>query len=108
MGQRPYESHIFATSRLVSLFYERLCIYHRTTTIADALRMSLLIHARTPQLGRAAARWNMRAAITRATRCAGPAMKQGLEVVLTVAGMLAIVLATLALDVWILIPRPDH
>jgi hypothetical protein len=50
----------------------------------------------------------MRAVITWATRCAGSAMKQGLEVVLAVAGMLAIVLATLALDVWILIPRPDH
>jgi PGF-CTERM motif len=70
--------------------------------------MSLLTYARTPQLARDAARWNTRAAVTRATRLAAAAIKQGFEIVLTVAGMLAIVLASLALDVWILIPRPDH
>jgi len=70
--------------------------------------MSLLIHARPPRLGRDAARWNTSAMITRATRLAVTVIKEGFEIVLTVAGMLAIVLASLALDVWICVPRPGH
>jgi hypothetical protein len=46
--------------------------------------------------------------ITRATRLAVTVIKEGFEIVLTVAGMLAIVLASLALDVWICVPRPGH
>jgi hypothetical protein len=70
--------------------------------------MSLLTCARNPQLAQDAARWNTGATITRATRLVAPVIRQGFEILLTVAGMLAIVLASLALDVWICVPRPGH
>jgi len=70
--------------------------------------MSLSTYAPTPQLNRDAAKWNAHATVMRATRLAAPVIIQGFEIVLTVAGMLAIVLTGLAMDVWICVPRPGH
>ena len=47
----------------------------------------------------------VRAAVTGAARIAAPAIKEGCEIVATIAAMVAIVLASLALDVWICVPR---
>ena len=51
---------------------------------------------------------NVRAAVTRAACLAAPAIKETREIVVTTAGMLAIVVASLALDVWIWVPRSGH
>jgi hypothetical protein len=50
-------------------------------------------------------KWDVRAAVTGAIRVVGPAIKEGYEIVATIAGMAIIVLASLALDVWIWVPR---
>jgi hypothetical protein len=72
--------------------------------------VSLLIYERTLRPGRDAhaAKWNFRAAVARAIRIAAPAIKEGWEIVLTMAGLLVIVVASLALDVWIWVPRLGH
>jgi hypothetical protein len=71
--------------------------------------MSLLIHGRTLRHSRAhAPKWNVRAAITRAARMVAPAIKEACEIALTMAGLLALVAASLALDVWIWVPRAGH
>jgi hypothetical protein len=69
--------------------------------------MSLPICERAPRHGRDAhtVTWNVHAAVTRAFRIVGPAIKEGCEIALTLAGTLAIVAAGLALDAWIWIPR---
>jgi hypothetical protein len=69
--------------------------------------VSLLIYERTLRHGpdAHAVRWNFRAAIMRAIRFAAPAIKEGWEIALTMAGLLAIVVASLALDMWIWVPR---
>jgi hypothetical protein len=71
--------------------------------------MSLLINGRTLRHSRARApKWNVRATFARAVRMVTPAVKEGCEIVLTMAGLLALVVASLALDVWIWVPRPGH
>ena len=69
--------------------------------------MSLLNYERALRHSRNAdaVKWNARAAVTGAVRVVAPAIKQGCEIVATIAAMLAIVLACLALDVWICVPR---
>jgi len=69
--------------------------------------MSPLIYERALRQSRNAdaVKWNVRAAVTGAVRFVAPAIKEGCEIVATIAGMLAIVLACLALDVWIWVPR---
>jgi hypothetical protein len=83
-----------------------------TATPTEALepKMSLPIYGRTPRHGRdaLAVKWTACAIVKRAARGAVPAIKEGCEVVLTMAGMLAIVAASLALDVWIWVPRSGH
>jgi|HubBroStandDraft_6_1064221.scaffolds.fasta_scaffold624839_1 hypothetical protein len=66
-----------------------------------------LIYKRSLQHSRNAdaVKWNVRAAVTGAVRVVAPAIKEGCEIVATIAGMFAIVLASLALDVWIWVPR---
>jgi hypothetical protein len=70
----------------------------------------LLIYGRSLQHGWTAdaVQWNVQATVRRAARVAAPAIKEGCEIVVTIAGMLAIVLASLALDVWIWVPPPGH
>jgi hypothetical protein len=50
----------------------------------------------------------MRAAVTRAIHVAAAAVKEGREIALTMAGALAILVASLALDAWIWVPRSGH
>jgi hypothetical protein len=71
--------------------------------------MSLLMYG-APRNSRNAnaMRSNVRAAVTRAACLAAPAIKETREIVVTIAGMLAIVVASLALDVWIWVPRSGH
>ena len=47
-------------------------------------------------------------AVARAARVAVPAIKESREIMVTIAGMLAIVVASLALDVWIWLPQLGH
>jgi hypothetical protein len=47
-------------------------------------------------------------AVTRAARVVAPAVKESREIMVAVAGMVAIVVASLALDVWIWVPRSGH
>ena len=71
--------------------------------------MSLLISGRTLRHSRAhAPQWNVRATVTLAVRMIAPAVKEGCEIMLTMAGLLALVVASLALDVWIWVPRSGH
>jgi hypothetical protein len=71
--------------------------------------MSLLIHGRTLRLSRAhPSKWNVRATVARAVRMVPPAIKEGCEIGLTMAGLLALVVASLALDVWIWVPQSGH
>jgi hypothetical protein len=72
--------------------------------------MSLRIRERAPRPGRHAhtATWNIHAAVTRAFRNVGPAVREGCEIALTLAGTLAVVAAGLALDAWIWVPRSGH
>jgi hypothetical protein len=99
----------FATLRLVSFSYGRWYIYDGAIAIEAAEpKMSLLIYERALQHSRNAdaVKWNVRAAVTGAVRVVAPAIiKEGCEIAATLAGMLAIVLASLALDVWIWVPR---
>jgi hypothetical protein len=69
--------------------------------------MSPLIYERALQQSRNAdaVKRNVRAAVTGAVRVVAPAIKEGCEIVATIAGTLAIVLASLALDVWIWVAR---
>jgi hypothetical protein len=53
-------------------------------------------------------KWNVQATVTRATRVTAAAIKDGCEIVVTIAGILAIVVARLALEVWIWVPRLGH
>jgi hypothetical protein len=66
--------------------------------------MSLPIYGRALQHGRTAdaVKWNVQPTITRAVGVAAAAIRAGCGIVVTIAGMLAIVVASLALDVWIL------
>jgi hypothetical protein len=52
--------------------------------------------------------WNVPAAVSRVLRIVGSAVKEGFEIALTMAGMIVIVVAGLALDVWIWVPRSGH
>ncbi len=72
--------------------------------------MSLSIHERAFRHGRnaQAMTWNVPAAVTRVIRVAGAAVKEGFEIALTMAGVIVIVVAGLALDVWIWVPRSGH
>ena len=71
--------------------------------------MSLPIYRRTLRHSRAhPSKWNVRATVARAVRMVAPAIKEGWEIVLTIAGLLALVVANLALDVWIWVPRSGH
>jgi hypothetical protein len=72
--------------------------------------MSLPIHERALPHGRDAhaVRWNVRAAVTGAIRVAASTIKEGREIALTMAGALAILVASLALDAWIWVPRSGH
>jgi hypothetical protein len=71
--------------------------------------MSLLINGRTLRRSWAhASKWNVRAAVALSFRMVAPAVKEGCEIALTMAGLLALVVASLALDVWIWVPRSGH
>jgi hypothetical protein len=72
--------------------------------------MSLPIHERALPHGRGAhaVKWNVRAAVTRAIHAAAAAIKEGSEIALTLAGALAIMVASLALNAWIWVPRSGH
>ena len=71
--------------------------------------MSLLINGQTLRHSRAhAPKWDVRATVALVARAVAPAVKEGCEIVLTMAGLLALVVASLALDVWIWVPRPGH
>jgi hypothetical protein len=72
--------------------------------------MSLLTNGRTLRDGRSAytANWSVRAIVARAARVAAASIKEGREIVVAIAGTLAIVVGGLALDVWIWIPRLGH
>jgi hypothetical protein len=72
--------------------------------------MSLPICERTPRHRRDAhtATRNIHAAVTRAFRNVGPAIREGCEIALMLAGPLAVMAAGLALDAWIWIPRSGH
>jgi hypothetical protein len=94
--------------RLVSFSYGLWYIYDGAIAIEAAEpKLSLLIYERALQHSRNAdaVKWNVRAAVTGAVRVVAPAIKEGCEIVATIAGVLAIVLASLALDVWIWVPR---
>ena len=69
-----------------------------------------ICYGHAPRQGRDAdaLKWNVRARVARAARRAAPAIREALAVVLTIAGMLTIVAASLALDMWIWIPRSGH
>jgi hypothetical protein len=49
--------------------------------------------------------WNVHATVARSVRVAASAVKESCEIMVTLAGMLAIVVAGLALDVWLWVPR---
>jgi hypothetical protein len=66
--------------------------------------MRAIQHGRTAD----AVKWNVQATVTRATRVTAAAIKDGCEIVVTIAGILAIVVARLALEVWIWVPRLGH
>jgi hypothetical protein len=73
--------------------------------------MSLPIcYGRAPRQGRDAdaLKPNVRAKVAHAARGAAPAFKEALAIALTIGGMLAIAAASLALDVWIWVPRSGH
>jgi hypothetical protein len=71
--------------------------------------MSLLIHGRTLAHSRApAAKWTVRATAARAARMVASVVQEGWQIVLTMAALLVLVSASLALDVWIWVPRSDH
>jgi hypothetical protein len=72
--------------------------------------MSLLIYGRALQHSRDVQALNrsVRATVRRAARVAASVIKEGREIVLTIAGLLAILVAGLALDAWIWIPRLGH
>jgi hypothetical protein len=72
--------------------------------------MSLPIYELAPRHGRDAhaITWDVRAAVTRAFRIVRPAIKEGYEIALTMAGALAILAAALALDAWIWVPSSGH
>jgi hypothetical protein len=72
--------------------------------------MSLPIYEPAPRHSRDAhaVTWNVRAAVSRAVRIVRPAIKEGYEIALTMAGALAVLAAGLALDAWIWIPRSGH
>jgi hypothetical protein len=46
-----------------------------------------------------------RSAVTRTVKAATPAIKEGCKVAFALAGLLAVMIALAALDVWIWIPR---
>jgi hypothetical protein len=97
----------FATLRLVSLSYGRWCIHDGAIAIEAAEpQMSPLIYERALQRSRNAdaVKRTVRAAVTGAVRVVAPAIKEGCEIVATIAAMLAIVLANPVLDVWICVP----
>jgi hypothetical protein len=72
--------------------------------------MSLLTYGRALQQRRTAdaVKWNVQLTVTRARRVVIAAIKEGCGIVVTIAGMFAIVVASLALDVWIWVPRLGH
>lgn len=72
--------------------------------------MSTTIYSPPIRLGRdaLAVRRNIRAAATRAARASVSAIKEGREITLTLACSLTLMVAVLALDVWIWVPRPGH
>jgi hypothetical protein len=71
--------------------------------------MSLPSNGRAPPHGRnAAVKWGVRAAVIRAIHAAAAAIKEAREIALTMAGALAIMVASLALDAWIWVPRSGH
>jgi hypothetical protein len=101
----------FATLRLVSFSYGRWYIYDGAIAIKAAEpEMLLLIYGRALQHSRDAhaLNWSVRDTVRRAVRVAARTIKESREIVFTIAGMLAIVVASLALDVWIWIPRLGH
>jgi hypothetical protein len=51
---------------------------------------------------------NIHAAVTRAFRIVGPAVRESCVIALTLAGPLAVMAAGLALDAWIWVPRSGH
>jgi hypothetical protein len=71
--------------------------------------MSLLIYGRTLRHSRGhPSKWNVRATVAGAVRMVAPAIKESCEIVLTMAGLLALVVANLALDVWIWVTRSGY
>jgi hypothetical protein len=54
------------------------------------------------------AKGNVHEVVSGEARVAARAIKEGFEIVLAMVGMLAIVVASLALDVWIWVPRLGH
>ena len=72
--------------------------------------MPLLIYGQALQRSRNAdvAKGNVHEVVTGEARVAARAIKEGFEIVLAMVGMLAIVVASLALDVWIWVPRLGH
>ena len=72
--------------------------------------MSVPIYGGTPGHGRDAhaTSWNAHAIVARATHVAASAAKESREIMFTLAGTLAIVMAGLALDVWLWVPRSGH
>jgi hypothetical protein len=72
--------------------------------------MSLPIYELSPRRNRdaCAITWNVRTAVTRAFRNVRPAIREGYEIALTMAGALALLAAGLALDAWIWVPSSGH
>jgi hypothetical protein len=71
--------------------------------------MSLLTYGRTRRHSPAPApKWNAHATAARAIGMIASALREVWEIVLTMAGLLALLVASLTLDVWIWVPRLDH
>jgi hypothetical protein len=69
------------------------------------MTISLVGHA-TPR--RARAEGVFRSAVTRTVKAATPAVKEGCKVASVIAGLLAVMIALAALDVWIWVPHFNY
>jgi len=72
--------------------------------------MTLLIFEQAARCSRdaRASKWNVRATVALVARVAAHSVKEVSAIVCAIAGLLVIVAASLALDVWIWVPRLGH
>ncbi len=72
--------------------------------------MSLMIYGQAPPDRRdvPALNWNLRATVTHGARIAAQSVKEASAIICTMVGLLAILAASMALDVWIWVPRLGH